>query len=57
MCFLVSDTVKSSRDRRNARLVKAFSLCVEFVGGPKQGFRSCFADVTNRELNYVCDAG
>ena len=52
-CLLIRDTVKSSRVRRNVRLVKALPLCVEFVGGPEQGFRSCFADVTNRELNYV----
>ena len=43
--FAGRDTVKSSRVRRNARLVKAFPLCVEFVGGPERGFRSCFADV------------
>ena len=57
MCLLVRDTVKSSRVRQNARLVKAFPLCVEFVGGPEQGFRSCFTDVTDREMNYICDAG
>ena len=38
MCLLVRDTGTSSRVRQNARLVKAFPLCVEFVGGPEQGF-------------------
>ena len=57
MRLLARDTVKSSRVGRNARLVKAFPLCVEFVGGPEQGFWSCFADITYWELNYVCDTG
>ena len=43
--------------RRTARLVKALPVFLEFVRGPEQGFRRCFADVNNRGLNYVCDAG
>ena len=55
--MLVPDTVRSSTVRRNVRLLKAIRSCVEFVGGPEQGFRRCFAYVTNRGLNYICGAG
>ena len=57
MCLLVWDTVKASIVRRNARLIKALAVFVEFVGGPEQGFRCCFAAVANKGLNYVCDMG
>ena len=49
--------MKPSIVRRNARLIKALPVFVEFIGGPEQGLRCCFADVTNRGLNYICYAG